>query len=223
MKPAAQSFFRYPLDRVFENPANVRVLRAAVLHGDFMTSGAIMQQAKITRMSVLSALRRLAEAGLVEAVGSARQRLYRVNRLSPFAAPLDALFQAEGARYSETMAAIRNAAERLGAEAVWIYGSVARGRDRPESDIDIAVACPKGKETKIGAVLRDRLSRLGDTPSLTLLEAPDIARLERESDPWWRAVKRDAVTVLGPGPEQYADKLRRKAHDPERKPKDGRH
>src|SRR5262249_8700027 len=147
-------------------PANVRVLRAVVQHGGFMTSGMIVQQARITRMSVLSALRRLEEAGVIETVGSARQRLYRVDRTSPFAAVLDALFGAESAHYSETIARIAHLAKRLRAEAVWIYGSVARAADKPPSDLDLVVACPIGARHSLAESLRAKLANLKITPSV---------------------------------------------------------
>src|SRR4051812_15805864 len=115
MRPARHSFFRYPLDRVFDSSANVRVLRALVRYGDLMTTNMLIDQTGLTRMSVLSAVRRLADLGLVETVGSERQRLSRFNDASSLAGSIRSLFEAEGIRYSETLSKIRETAERLGA------------------------------------------------------------------------------------------------------------
>lgn len=40
--------------------------------------------------------------------------------------------------------AIASLAQRYGAERVRIFGSVARGKDRPDSDIDVLVTLPHG-------------------------------------------------------------------------------
>jgi hypothetical protein len=59
-----------------------------------------------------------------------------------------------------------------------------------------------------------------------VVDAPLIARLEREQDPWWLALKRDAVTVLGVAPEEYLRWARRQetkgSNDANRKRKKGR-
>lgn len=222
MKPSAQSFFRYPLDRVFESPANVRVLRVLVRHGGLMTSNMVMDQTFLTRMTVLAAIDRLAEAGLVELAGSQRQRLSRFDETGPLAGAIKAMFVREGAHYDEMLNAVRQVCEHLGAEAVWIYGSVARGEDRPGSDIDIAVVCPDEKLLAISEALREQLEITGPVePSIAVFDASEARRLEREQDPWWRAMKRDAIVVMGAQPDAYLVKTdkRRPSSDPDRKRK----
>jgi hypothetical protein len=62
--------------------------------------------------------------------------------------------------------------------------------------------------------LRDGLSHrgrdLGFTASVIGIDAEEVARLVREKDPWWLAVRRDAITVMGPAPDSYFDKSQRK-------------
>jgi predicted nucleotidyltransferase/DNA-binding transcriptional ArsR family regulator len=222
MKPSAQSFLRYPLDRIFESPANVRVLRALVRHGGAMTTSMVMVQTGLTRVSVLAAIERLAEAGMADVMGSERQRLNRFNLNNPLAAAVNDLFSAESARYSGTIHSIREISERLGAAAVWIFGSVARGEDRPNSDIDIAVAVDPQMENALGDALR-ALENVN--ASVVVVNPPLIARLEREQDPWWLALKRDAITVMGIAPENYLAWARRreaKGDDADRKRKKSR-
>jgi predicted nucleotidyltransferase len=226
MKPAVQSFFRYPLDRVFESPANVRVLRAVVRHGGEMTTSMLMDQTGLTRVSVLAALSRLADTGVIEVLGSERQRLNRFNQNSPLSVAINSLFAAESARYADTIRWIRDASERLGAVAVWVFGSVARSEDRPDSDIDIAVAIPSNTDVAIEQALKDALRRQESVKSSVVVVDPSlISRLEREQDPWWVALKRDAITVMGIAPENYLAWARRqeaRGHDTYRKRKKGR-
>ena len=226
MRPSAQSFLRYPLDRVFESPANVRVLRVLARHGGEMTTSRMMDQTGLTRVSVLAAVRRLAEYGVVEVIGSERQRLSRFNEKSPLSNAAKDLFAAEDASYADTIRAIRDTAERSGAEAVWIFGSVARSQDRSDSDVDIAVASSPRKAAAIKEALSDRLGERGDLRfSIAAVDLQLVARLERERDPWWLALKRDAITVMGPAPENYQGRagLREKqGDDANRKRKKGR-
>lgn len=207
MKPAAQSFVRFPLNLVFDSPANVRVLRVLARHGGMLTASRVADLANLTKPSVLSALRQLIEAGTVEALGSDRQRLYRFAEDGVAGPALTALFEAERQNYRDIVETVRAAAESAGAESAWLYGSAARGEDRPSSDIDVAVVCAPDRAFNVAAMVREKLSRawrrLDLNASVVGIDVDDIARLEREEDPWWLAVKRDAVVVMGPAPESY--------------------
>lgn len=214
MKPAAQSFLRYPLNLIFDSPANVRVLRALAQHGGMLSASTLVSISGMTKPSVLSAARQLIEAGTVEALGSGRQRLYRFDDASPLGVALGSLFAAENQAYRDIIEAVRTSAEHAGAEAAWVYGSVARGEDRPGSDIDVAIACPSERNFEITTAMRDRLSdawrHLGLNASVIGIDAERIERMEREGDSWWLAVKRDAIGAMGPTPEAYADRSRRR-------------
>ncbi|WP_372399786.1 nucleotidyltransferase domain-containing protein [Azospirillum sp. HJ39] len=87
-----------------------------------------------------------------------------------------------------------------------LYGSVARGEDRPDSDLDVAVvAVEEGLEKAVGAV-RDALHPAGETlgfsPSVVGLGTGDVERLAWENDPWWTGVAADALAVFGPRPDE---------------------
>jgi predicted nucleotidyltransferase len=206
MKPSAQSFLRFPLNLVFDSPANVRVLRALARHGGMLSASALADFANLTKPSVLSALRQLVEAGVVESAGDDRQRLYRFHGNGELGSALAALFIAENHSYRAIIEAIRAAAEELGAEAAWVYGSAAKGQDRPGSDIDVAVVSATGRDAVVAKAMRDKLSDRPALPaavSVVGLDAREIARLEREGDPWWLDLKRDALVVMGPAPDAY--------------------
>lgn len=208
MKPAAQSFLRFPLNLIFDSPANVRVLRALARHGGMLSASALANAANLTKPSILSALRQLIAVDAVEAMGDGRQRLYRFREDGEIAPALAALFAAEGRNYRDIIEAIRTSAEECGAEAAWVYGSVAKGEDGPRSDLDIAVVSAKGRANDVATAMRDNVSYNGRVPhssmSVVGLDAQEIERLEREGDPWWLDLKRDAMVVLGPAPDAYA-------------------
>jgi len=214
MKPASQSFQRYPLSVIFDSPATVRVLRALARHGGMLSASTLVDATRLTKPSVLSALRQLVETRTVEVLGTDRQRLYRFDESSRLGAALSALFAVESERYREVIEAVRASAHAAGAEAAWIYGSVARGEDRPGSDVDVAVACSSDTGFDIAANMRDALSGaerdLGFSASVIGIDDDEVGRLDREEDPWWLAIKREAITAMGPAPESYFDRTRRK-------------
>jgi uncharacterized protein len=55
---------------------------------------------------------------------------------------------------------IRKTAESAGARDVWLFGSVARGEDRPDSDIDFLVTLEPGRSLMDLARLETRLEKL---------------------------------------------------------------
>jgi hypothetical protein len=117
--------------------------------------------------------------------------------------------------------------------AAWAYGSVARGQDTVASDLDMAVVFDVrdgavsngvvsdgaaarrdtgsgvGVETALVA-LREGLAPLEEAQHVTLslvgLSRDDVARLSA-GDPWWTAVARDAVPLVGPAPSALAARL----------------
>jgi predicted nucleotidyltransferase len=208
---------------VFDSPANVRVLRVLVRHGGLMTTDMIIQQTFLTRMTVLAAVSRLSDAGLVVIAGGQRQRVNQFDDSGPLASAIKALFARESAHYQAMLKTIREMAQRLGAEAVWLYGSVARGLDRPGSDLDIAVVCADEERLAISDALRDQLDIPGPVePSIAVFGRSEVRRLDRERDPLWRAIKQDAVVVMGASPEAYLAKLekrKKQSRDPDRKRK----
>ena len=67
-------------------------------------------------------------------------------------------------RLAELRDEIRQAAAEHGASDVRIFGSVARGEDRPESDVDVLVALEPGRSLLDLARLELRLERLLGRP-----------------------------------------------------------
>lgn len=207
MKPAAQSFLRFPFNLVFDSPANVRVLRALSQHGGALSASALVSMSALTKPSVLSALKQLDAAGVIESLGADRHRLYRFSAAGQFGGAIASLFAAERQAFHDLIARLRAAAVGAGAAAAWIYGSVARSEDRPGSDIDVAITCARGGSRRAAAKMQEALTDmkrdLGCQVSIIGLDPRDIERLERERDPWWVEMKRGAMVVMGQAPDGY--------------------
>ncbi|MER9046406.1 nucleotidyltransferase domain-containing protein [Mesorhizobium sp. M0142] len=216
-RSTAQSALRYPLTIMLGTEASVRLLRELSRHGGLLSSPLLATRSGLARASVWSALATLEGIGIVSSEGTGRARLYRLNGRHPLATSLEALFEQEALRYSNIRAVITEAvsAVRPKVLAAWIYGSVARGEDRPDSDLDIAVVTPSEKLDSALQEIREALvtqgQKLGFNPSVVGLTPEDVARLSSTRDPWWGGVEANALLVLGSRPDELATKTRRQA------------
>ena len=135
-----QSHLRFPLDGILGNTGNVRVLRALCAHGGALSTTQLASATRMTPQGVRLVLDGLQAHDIIEVLGQGRSQLYQRRSEHPWAAPLQTLFQTERQQWEDLLTAVRQALEENDAVvAAWLYGSVARGEDRPQSDVDFAV------------------------------------------------------------------------------------
>lgn len=214
MRAMTQSFARQPLSSVFSNAANVRVLRELSRTGGESSARMLSERSKLTKPSVLASLAHLEALGFVLSLGSSRSRLYRIDDKHPLAPKLTALFVEEDHRFGRIMSGIHKAAHDAGVAAAWLYGSVARGEDGWDSDIDLAIVTDEDAvavKTKVREALRDREDLERFSASVLGFHTDDIVRLAAEQDPWWMAMCQDAVPLIGPPPDVFVARSRSKS------------
>jgi predicted nucleotidyltransferase len=210
-----QSALRYPLTRILGVDANVRVLRELAGHGGVLSAPALVVRSGLAQSSVRAALIDLEATKVVEAIGSGRARLFRIGKRHPLAAAIGALFRAEQRRFDAVLEAVRAGAAGSGPGviAVWLYGSVARGQDRAESDVDIAVVAEATAVPRVEETLREELrsaeEKLAFRASVLAVDVDDVVRLSSADDPWWTSTARDAMSVVGDRPDALLARLRR--------------
>ena len=206
-RPAPQSAMRFPLSTVFGTESNVRILRELSRHGGLLTPSNLAARTRQALNTVIVALSALKDINAIDEIGTGRARLYSLNLASPFAAPIQALFEAEEARFASIINAVRDCAESFGDAmiAAWIFGSVARGEDRADSDIDIAFIANEDDVASIQDKSIDFLSasaeKLMFSPSISTLSMNDLRRLRGSGDPLWQAFLNEALVITGPRPE----------------------
>lgn len=213
MRPAQQSYLRHPLTSILASAATVRILRTLFTFHAPLSAPQLVTETRLSRPGVHAILASLVDQQLVEAQGTARSRLYALNPRHPMARVLGQLFAAERARFEDLMADLRDILRNIpGVQAAWLYGSVARGEDGPQSDLDIALVV-KDEETT-PATARAALASLEERQfirlSLVDLQDADILRHIQEDAPWWQEVVRDARVLVGQRPEHYAATLKRR-------------
>lgn len=209
MRPVAKpdSSLRHPLTGILGTEANVRLLRELVMHGGQVSAPHLAMRTGVSEQHVRSALARLVTFGVVLMIGSARSRLYCFAADYPLAAELQALFQAEAANFSRIIEGLRQTAQAGGDAiiAVWLYGSVALGNDRPDSDLDLVVVTRDGEVAAIDEFRAAAAAgeRLGFRPSIVNLTGTELTRLAEQKDPWWRALTRAWWPIFGVAPATF--------------------
>ncbi|WP_157266704.1 nucleotidyltransferase domain-containing protein [Azohydromonas aeria] len=209
----AQSHLRYPLTSLLGSAGSVRMLRALVADRAPQSVPQLARQAGLSPRGARQVLDGLVGQRLVQAHGIGRAQVYLLNESHPFAHPIAALFREEAQRWERLLATVRDVLSVRGAgvEAAWLYGSVARGEDTPQSDLDIALLVASREVTD---QVREALMPVEDEHhvhvSLTGLTAEELAGLP-EDDPWWRDVMRDGRVLKGSAPGAARQRLMRAA------------
>lgn len=198
---ASQSYRRYPLTRVLGDSGHVRLLRVLLLHGGALSSTQLAAQAGLTPQGVRNVLEDLELQGAVQVLGSGRTRLFRARPEHPMTAAVASLFTAERAQWESFLTSLREAlAKQPDVVGGWLYGSVARGEDKPESDVDIAVLLESGQQPEH---VRDEFSalerQLNASFSIITLKRSELAKINLS---WWRSLVAEALVLKGRRPEE---------------------
>jgi len=146
------------------------------------------------RGAVQRELRRLEESGLVATSRVGNQKHYRANAAAPIFTELHAIIIKTGG----PAAALRTALEALGAPVRFaaLYGSVARGTDRAQSDIDLLVVDDDLTLEQLYAALAPAEKQLGRTISPTLYTSAEFRKRRANKNPFLEKVLAGEHQVL---------------------------
>lgn len=152
------SNLRAPWDTVLGTKSHVRILRVLEQTRESMAVRELARRAGEHLRAVQLAVGRLVEAGIVERVGTGSQQLVRLNAGHPLTPPLEALFQAERARFEGLVSRLKALAQQhaKGAKAVWLTED-----SSPDgSGLEVGVLAGSGEVDGLAEALRESLADL---------------------------------------------------------------
>lgn len=197
-KPTAQSHLRFPLDGILRSAGNVRVLRALWTYGGPLSTTQLANQTHMTPQGVRLVLDGLQAYGIVEVFGQGRSQLYQRRSEHPWAGPLQALFWTEKDQWENLLKAVRRLlAANDAVVAAWLYGSVARGEDRPLSDVDFAVLLKSAAgESQVREAFESLEKELYAKFSVVCVTKAEL-QTGKVSPQWWGNVLREGMQLKG--------------------------
>src|SRR5579862_8128660 len=205
VRPLAQrnrEYVRRPLNTVFGAPSHIAILRSLHTTGVGLTGREIARSAGVAVQSTHDALARLAAANLVRWTQAGRAHVYHLNRDHVlFKDGIRPLLEAESAFRSQIRAVLKRALSGHVLSAA-LFGSVARGEDRPESDLDLLMIVERGKDREKAhertiAVSERLRNEFGVRLSSMAYGRSEFRQQYRKGKAFFHAVVREGETLAG--------------------------
>lgn len=156
----------------------------------------IMALAGSGRGAVQRELKKLSDSGLVTVTQIATQKHYQANPASPLYGELCGIVQKTVGLREPVAGALAPLSQRI--DIAFIYGSVAKGSDRANSDIDLMVIADDVRLEELVAVLSSVEARLGRSISPTLLTTSEFAnRRKRKGSFVTRVLSGPKISLIG--------------------------
>lgn len=126
------------LDALFTSTARINLLKILLLdvNGRFYLRE-LAKKAGLQLLSVQRELANLTEAGILVKETSGRQTYYRINKNCPIISELRSIFVKTIGVADVLRAALAKLSDRI--QHAFIYGSVAKGTDNINSDVDVMI------------------------------------------------------------------------------------
>jgi len=141
-------------------------------------------------------LTRLSQVGLIEVEAVGNQKFYRANADSPIFQELSGLIRKTVGLIAPLHAALAPLAHRIA--AAFVYGSIAKGKDRASSDIDLMVISDDLDHADLYRVLPAAEKALARTVNPNLMQCDEWQRKRRQADSFAaRVAAQPKLFVLG--------------------------
>lgn len=196
--------FTEPLDDVFRSRSFVPVLRALSQMPARLSASAreVARRAGVSHPTATSALRSLADQGIVNVSRAPSADGYVLNSDHVFADLLKGLFAWEASLREDLVSFLREQIRRRtpAVERAFVFGSFVAGGMTASSDIDLAVVCPESSVADVQSGLEhladdvrkrygNNLNAIIGTGSVDYLRSPGERRL-------WKRIVADGRDVL---------------------------
>lgn len=195
------------LNAVLGSTAKVRLLRAVLPLAGAVSGREARELAGVRSQSgAQQALMQLAQLGILHEERIRGARLYRVNREHHLVPAIRALFEAEQSRAGAVRDVVRQQLESkdllVRVHFVVLFGSVARGDARPDSDVDLLVVTDSARYTaRVSDALHEAAERaertLGVRLSPLVMALPRLRERYRAGDPLLHNIETEGRVLLG--------------------------
>lgn len=188
---------------VLFSPVQQRVL--ALLFGQ---PGRSFQSAEVIALAgsgtgaVHRQLVRLAESGLVKVTRVGNQKHYQANPDSPVFSELHGLVVKTMGLAGPLQEALAPFRDRL--QAAFVYGSIAKGTDTAQSDIDLMVLCDDLDYADLYGALQEAEATLGRPVHVSLMTPAEWNRKLAEGNPFVTKVEAQPKVLLIGSPDDFA-------------------
>jgi predicted nucleotidyltransferase len=192
--------WREPLDEILGSRAKIRILRALWRSdGDALSGREIARRIGLSHTGVMRALEQLEEQDVVWPSSDPTGTRYRLNRTHQFVNEgLMPLFGIEASLYDRVRDFVLEAVPD--AVSVVIFGSVARGQDAPDSDLDVLVVIPDGSDSlDAGDCIHgvEFYAKLGKVLVPIIWTRSELADAVERDLPLMGNIKREGIVVFG--------------------------
>ena len=197
-----QSALKAPLNEILGREANVRILRALSGTDEPVSPSRLAELTELHISGIARTVALLEDHGIVETVGVGTRRPVQYRRTHPLAPAIEALFQAERARFNTIVDRLTDAARRTAPppRAAWIQGPVLEDRDGPGDPLIVGLL---GGVRDLEATVSGYEEALGDLEleqDVTIeIKARTEADLSAGTDEELAALRR-VLPLLGPPP-----------------------
>lgn len=149
--------FHFSLDSLFSDPSHLRVLRALWRNSsEGLTGREVATKARVSPAQTARVLLDLQDAGIVQSQVAGRAFLWRWNVENVWALSVQRLFEDEERIPTNLVGELARMLDGQPIERASLFGSIALGQERADSDIDLFVEAPNAGAA---ARVRDHLDR----------------------------------------------------------------
>jgi DNA-binding HxlR family transcriptional regulator len=156
------SGLKTPLNAILGSKGHVIILRQLAETEHPLSTSELLDRTNLSRQGVYDVVRRLAEAGIVEYVGSGKTKQLVLRKAYPLADIILKLFQEEKKRFDDLIQRLSKIFQNLKSkpQSAWIFGKIAEGTDTYGDQVRIALL---GRVQMIDRITGDFRKQLYDT------------------------------------------------------------
>lgn len=129
--------FTNPIDQIFGKKSKIKILRFFVLYKKEVTIRELSREIAITPPNVSKVLKELEKEGVIVSKKAGRSILHSLNRNHYLVKNIILPVFIKENQFKKTLAEILKTKLNFPIESIILFGSVARGEEKPKSDIDL--------------------------------------------------------------------------------------